>query len=72
MCTDELRQELNQVNSVTVTIDPSNIKIVKFVLIVVCHFLPEIDFEVKLEEGCTPAIKRHQNALSKKLAEHFE
>ena len=48
MSTDELRQKLDQVNFVTVTIDTSNRKEVKLVPIVVRYFLPETGVKVKL------------------------
>ena len=48
MCTDELYQELDRINFVTVTIDASNIKVVKLVPTVVRYFLPENGVKVKL------------------------
>ena len=48
MCTDELHQELNRMNFVTVTIDASNMKKVKLSPIVVRYFLPESGVKVKL------------------------
>ena len=50
MCTDELHQELDQINFVPVTIDASNMKEVKLVLIVVRYFLPENYVKVKFLE----------------------
>ena len=50
MCTDELRQGLDQVSFVTVTIEALDMKEVKLVPIVVCYLLPEIGVEVKLLE----------------------
>ena len=50
MCTDELHQELDQINFVTVTIDASNMKEVKLVPIVVRYYLPESGLKVKLLE----------------------
>ena len=50
MCTDELLQELDQVNVVIVTIDASNMKEVKLVPIVVCYFLLETGVKGKLLE----------------------
>ena len=41
MCIEELHQELDQINVVTVSIDASNMKEVKLVPIVVRYFLPE-------------------------------
>ena len=41
MCTDELHQELDRINFVTVTTDASNMKEVKLVPIVVRYFLPK-------------------------------
>ena len=41
LCTDKLRQELNLVSFVTVTIDASTVKEMKLVSIVVRYFLPE-------------------------------
>ena len=49
-CTDELYQELDRTNFVTVTIDASNLKEVKLVPIVVRYFLPENGVKVKLLE----------------------
>ena len=46
--TDKLRQELDRADFLTVTIDASNTKKVKFVSIVVLYFLPETAIEVKL------------------------
>ena len=50
MWTDELHQELDRIDFVTVTIDASNIKEVKLVPIVVRQFLPESGVKVKLLE----------------------
>ena len=47
MCTDKLRQELHQVDFITVTVDASNMKEVKLVFIVVCYSPPETGVEVK-------------------------
>ena len=46
MCTDKLHRELDRINFVTVTIDASNTKGVK--PIVIRYFLPESGVEVKL------------------------
>ena len=50
MCTDELHQELDRINFVTVTTDASNMKEVKLVPIVVRYFLPKSGVKVKLLE----------------------
>ena len=50
MCTDELHQELDRINFVSVTIDASNMKAVKLLPIVVCYFLPKSGVKVKLLE----------------------
>ena len=52
MCTDEVHQELDRINFqlVSVTIDASNMKEIKFVPIVVRYFLPESGVKVKLLE----------------------
>ena len=50
MCIDELHQELDQINFVTVSIDASNMKEVKLLPIVVRYFLPESGVKVKLLE----------------------
>ena len=47
---DELHQELDRINFVTVSIDASNMKEVKLVPIVVRYFLPESGVKVKLLE----------------------
>ena len=48
MCIDELHQELDPINFVTVSIDASNMKEVKLVPIMVRYFLPESGVKVKL------------------------
>ena len=48
MFTNELHQELDQINFITVTNDASNMKEVKLVPIVVRYFLPESGVKVKL------------------------
>ena len=50
MCTDELYQELNRIDFVTVTINASNMKVVKLVPIVVRYLLLESGVKVKLLE----------------------
>ena len=50
MCIEELHQELDQINFVTVSINASSMKEVKLVPIVVCYFLPESGVQVKLLE----------------------
>ena len=50
MCINELHQELDRINFVTVSIDASNMKEVKLVPIMVRYFLPESDVKVKLLE----------------------
>ena len=50
MCVDELHQELDRINFVTVTIDASNMKEVKLMPIVVRYFFPENGVKVKLLE----------------------
>ena len=50
MCIEELHQELDQINLITVSIDASNMKEVKLVPIVVRYFLPESGVKVKLLE----------------------
>ena len=50
MCTDELHEELNRINFVSVTIDASNMKVVKLLPIVVRYFLPKSGVKVKLLE----------------------
>ena len=50
MCIDELHQELDQINFVTVSIDALNMKKEKLVPIVVRYFLPESGVKVKLLE----------------------
>jgi len=46
----ELRQELDEANFVSVTIDASNRKEVKIVPVVVRYFLPDVGVKVKLLE----------------------
>ena len=50
MCTDELHQELDRINFVTMTTNASNMKEVKLVPIVVRYFLPKSGINVKLLE----------------------
>ena len=50
MCIEELHQELDQINLVTVSIDASNMKEVKLVPIAVRYFLPKSGVKVKLLE----------------------
>ena len=50
LCTDELHQELDRINFVSVTTDASNMKEVKLVPIVVRYFLPKSGVKVKLLE----------------------
>ena len=66
MCIEELYQELDQINLITVSSDAYNMKEVKLVPIVVRYFLPESGVKVKLLE-----FKSAPGETSKLLSEYL-